>query len=149
MLISFHMLHQYRQPLSASDRQASQQTSCCIAHMCLQRLLILGWGDAVLMTDLLSELDHGPSALPKGSEVVLFNTRSSQEVMGERCVTGDIEHSHLLLSCCHAMAHVFTPSLVSTSALQHDIIEGCHVANLMSTAVKENTHEHPSVMLRS
>ena len=36
------------------------------------------------MTDLLSELDHGPSALPKGSEVTLFNTRSSQEVMGTR-----------------------------------------------------------------
>ncbi len=34
------------------------------------------------MTDLLSELDHGPSALPRGSEVTLFNTRSSQEVMG-------------------------------------------------------------------
>ena len=48
----------------------------------LQRLLILGWGDGTLMTDLLSELDHGPSALPKGSEVTLFNTRSSQEVMG-------------------------------------------------------------------
>lgn len=49
----------------------------------LQRLLILGWGDAVLMTDLLSELDHGPSALPSGSEVTLFNTRTSQEVMGK------------------------------------------------------------------
>jgi len=48
----------------------------------LQKLLILGWGDGALMTDLLSELDHGPSALPKGSEVTLFNTRSSQEVMG-------------------------------------------------------------------
>ncbi|DBA72591.1 TPA: hypothetical protein ACH3X2_010343 [Trebouxia sp. C0005] len=47
------------------------------------RLLILGWGDGTLMTDLLSELDHGPSALPKGSEVTLFNTRSSQEVMGK------------------------------------------------------------------
>ena len=50
----------------------------------VQRLLILGWGDAVLMTDLLSELDHGPSALPRGSEVTLFNTRTSQEVMGGR-----------------------------------------------------------------
>jgi len=50
----------------------------------LQKLLILGWGDGTLMTDLLSELDHGPSALPKGSEVTLFNTRSSQEVMGTR-----------------------------------------------------------------
>jgi len=50
----------------------------------LQKLLILGWGDGALMTDLLSELDHGPSALPKGSEVTLFNTRSSQEVMGMR-----------------------------------------------------------------
>ena len=48
----------------------------------MQKLLILGWGDAVLMTDLLSELDHGPSALPRGSEVTLFNTRTSQEVLG-------------------------------------------------------------------
>lgn len=54
--------------------------SCLLLDM--QRLLILGWGDGVLMTDLLSELDHGPSALRKGSEVTLFNTRSSQEVMG-------------------------------------------------------------------
>ena len=36
----------------------------------------------MLMTDLLSELDHGPSALPKGSEVTMFNTRSVREVLG-------------------------------------------------------------------
>eukprot|EP00891_Asterochloris_glomerata_P004631 jgi/Astpho2/4631/Aster-x0209 len=47
-----------------------------------ERVLILGWGDTVLMTDLLAELDHGPAALPRGSEVFLFNTWSSQEVMG-------------------------------------------------------------------
>lgn len=34
------------------------------------------------MIDLLSELDHGPSALPKGSEVTMFNTRTDQEVLG-------------------------------------------------------------------
>ena len=58
--------------------------SCLLLDV--QRLLILGWGDGVLMTDLLSELDHGPSALRKGSEVTLFNTRSSQEVMGAHSI---------------------------------------------------------------
>ena len=49
----------------------------------LQHLLVLGWGDNVLMTDLLSELDHGPSALPKGSQVTFLNTRSNHEINGE------------------------------------------------------------------
>ena len=48
----------------------------------VQKLLILGWGDTVLMVDLLSELDHGPSALPKGSQVTMLNTRTQQEVLG-------------------------------------------------------------------
>ena len=61
---------------------ATLYTFICCLLLDVQRLLILGWGDGVLMTDLLSELDHGPSALRKGSEVTLFNTRSSQEVMG-------------------------------------------------------------------
>ena len=50
----------------------------------LQHLLVLGWGDNVLMTDLLSELDHGPSALPKGSQVTFLNTRSNHEINGEQ-----------------------------------------------------------------
>ena len=58
------------------------QRAVSLAVACLQRVLILGWGDTVLMTDLLAELDHGPAALPRGSEVYLFNTWSSQEVMG-------------------------------------------------------------------
>ena len=49
----------------------------------VQKLLILGWGDDVLMVDLLSELDHGPSALPKGSQVTMFNTRTQKEVLGK------------------------------------------------------------------
>ena len=39
----------------------------------LQRILVCGWGEAAFMASVLRELDHGPAALPAGSEVVLFN----------------------------------------------------------------------------
>lgn len=32
-----------------------------------------GWGEPTFMANLLRELDTGPAALPKGSEVVMFN----------------------------------------------------------------------------
>ena len=47
------------------------------------QVLILGWAQPSFMTMLLQELDHGPAALPKGSEVTLFNNRESPDVMGE------------------------------------------------------------------
>jgi hypothetical protein len=39
-------------------------------------LLVLGWGTNSLMADLLRELDHGLSALPRGSEVIFANTHT-------------------------------------------------------------------------
>lgn len=65
----------------------------------MQKLLILGWGDAVLMIDLLSELDHGPSALPKHSEVTMFNTRTAQEVLGMSSMQQAIIDAHIM---CHS-----------------------------------------------
>ena len=38
-------------------------------------MLILGWGDSAFMSMLLRELDRGPAALPRGSELTLFNSR--------------------------------------------------------------------------
>ncbi|KAK9843129.1 hypothetical protein WJX74_007389 [Apatococcus lobatus] len=48
-----------------------------------EKVLILGWAQPSFMTMLLQELDHGPAALPKGSEVTLFNNRESPDVMGK------------------------------------------------------------------
>ena len=48
-------------------------------------MLILGWAELTFMTMLLRELDQGPAALPKGSEITLFNNRESPDVMGELC----------------------------------------------------------------
>ena len=69
--------------LQQGDGLMKSASESSLAVLFLQRVLILGWGDTVLMTDLLAELDHGPAALPRGSEVYLFNTWSSQEVMGK------------------------------------------------------------------
>ena len=40
-----------------------------------EQVLILGWGDSAFMSMLLRELDRGPAALPRGSELTLFNSR--------------------------------------------------------------------------
>lgn len=77
----------------------------------MQRLLILGWGDSVLMIDLLSELDHGPSALPKGSEVTMFNTRTAQEVLGKLVAVAVLSYT-----CFHHNALITTPDVNRTCA---------------------------------
>ena len=33
------------------------------------------------MSDMLREMDHGPSALPAGSQLTLFNTSTNVEIM--------------------------------------------------------------------
>ncbi|KAK9866656.1 hypothetical protein WJX84_009216 [Apatococcus fuscideae] len=48
-----------------------------------EKVLILGWAELTFMTMLLRELDQGPAALPKGSEITLFNNRESPDVMGK------------------------------------------------------------------
>ncbi len=45
----------------------------CTFRFASQRILICGWGEAAFMASILRELDRGPAALPRGSEVVLFN----------------------------------------------------------------------------
>ena len=36
-------------------------------------MLVLGWGMASFMKDLLNELTHGPARLPEGSQITFFN----------------------------------------------------------------------------
>ena len=45
----------------------------------LQRILVCGWGEPTFMSNLLRELDHGPAALPLGSEVVMVNRLESEQ----------------------------------------------------------------------
>ena len=48
--------------------------------MCaLQRILVCGWGEPTFMSNLLRELDHGPAALPRNSEVVMFNRLETEQ----------------------------------------------------------------------
>ena len=58
-----------RQPALAESLARSGR--CCA----WEQVLILGWGDSAFMSMLLRELDRGPAALPRGSELTLFNSR--------------------------------------------------------------------------
>jgi hypothetical protein len=51
----------------------------------LQRILVCGWGEAAFMASVLRELDHGPAALPAGSEVVLFNQHDPPDQLPSVC----------------------------------------------------------------
>ncbi|KAK9803748.1 hypothetical protein WJX73_000566 [Symbiochloris irregularis] len=57
-----------------------------------QRVLICGWLEGMRMSLLLQELDHGTAALPKASEVVLFNQHDPAEVM-DRVVKLSTSHN--------------------------------------------------------
>ena len=46
-----------------------------------QAVLICGWREEAFMSDMLREMDHGPSALPAGSQLTLFNTSTNVEIM--------------------------------------------------------------------
>lgn len=56
--------------------------SGCFAA-CVQHVLICGWGEHIFMGDLLREFDHGPAALPPGSEITLFNEHSAEDTLGD------------------------------------------------------------------
>ncbi|KAK9801967.1 hypothetical protein WJX73_003033 [Symbiochloris irregularis] len=62
-----------------------------------QRLLICGWLERTRMTLLLQELTCGTAALPKGSQVVLFNQHRGFEVMGvvKKISTHNLEIVHI------------------------------------------------------
>ena len=47
----------------------------------MQTVLICGMASEAFMSDLLREMDHGPSALPAGSSLTLFNSSSTPETV--------------------------------------------------------------------
>ena len=47
----------------------------------VQQVLICGWREEAFMSDMLREMDHGPSALPAGSQLTLFNSSANAETM--------------------------------------------------------------------
>ena len=60
----------------------------CPAHdiditvtLAVQQVLICGWREEAFMSDMLREMDHGPSALPAGSQLTLFNSSANAETM--------------------------------------------------------------------
>ncbi|KAK9810370.1 hypothetical protein WJX72_009592 [[Myrmecia] bisecta] len=61
-----------------------------------ERVLICGWGESTFMTMLLRELDHGPAALPRGSELTLFNMRDAQHVMGKARTKADLRNLSMI-----------------------------------------------------
>ncbi|KAK9818136.1 hypothetical protein WJX72_007697 [[Myrmecia] bisecta] len=61
-----------------------------------EKVLICGWAQTNFMTMLLRELDHGPAALPRGSELTLFNMREAPVVMGSAREKAGIRNLSLL-----------------------------------------------------
>ena len=45
----------------------------------MQRVLLCGWGETAFMSNLLRELASGPAALPRNSEIVLFNALTTAQ----------------------------------------------------------------------
>jgi len=42
-------------------------------------VLLCGWGETAFMSNLLRELASGPAALPRNSEIVLFNALTAAQ----------------------------------------------------------------------
>lgn len=57
--------------------------ACVQVDECAEKVCVLGWGPNCLMLDLIKELDHGLSALPKGSEVVFVNMHNPHDSLGQ------------------------------------------------------------------
>ena len=71
----------YASTSSLQARLARQANRCC-EHMtlrCVQRILLCGWGETAFMSNLLRELASGPAALPRNSEIVLFNALTTAQ----------------------------------------------------------------------
>ena len=67
-----------RRHTSAGFVECWHDTSSCVLP---QAVLICGWREEAFMSDMLREMDHGPSALPAGSQLTLFNTSTNVEIM--------------------------------------------------------------------
>ncbi|BDA43260.1 probable ion channel POLLUX at N-terminal half [Coccomyxa sp. Obi] len=69
----------------AQERQTSYMyimpQEHCASPEARETVLICGWREEAFMSDLLREMDHGPSALPAGSSLTLFNNTSTDEVI--------------------------------------------------------------------
>ncbi|CAL8468748.1 g8288 [Coccomyxa elongata] len=69
----------------AQERQTSYMyimpQEHCSYRETRETVLICGWREEAFMSDLLREMDHGPSALPAGSSLTLFNSTSTEEVI--------------------------------------------------------------------
>ncbi len=55
------------------------------------------------MSDLLREMDHGPSALPAGSSLTLFNNTSTDEVIAR------VKKRNRCCPCCRDLLNKPTP----------------------------------------
>lgn len=74
----------------------------CQVDECAEHVCVLGWGPNSLMIDLLKELDHGLSALPKGSQVVFVNMHSPHDSLGMVLQHVNLENVQVSTLCaCH------------------------------------------------
>lgn len=92
-------------------------------------VLVLGWGPACLMVDLLRELDHGLSALPPGSEIVFANTHSARDSLEQALQLVSLENiavsSRIQWAVCWALLSAHRPR-----------------SGLLSSPILLNTHTH-------
>jgi hypothetical protein len=66
---------------------------------------VLGWGPNSLMASLIKELDHGLSALPKGSEVTFVNMHSPHDSLGQALQNITLENVQVCCeACCRSLA---------------------------------------------
>ena len=75
-------------PAMRGTEHVSSHLCPCPAHdiditvsLAVQQVLICGWREEAFMSDMLREMDHGPSALPAGSQLTLFNSSANAETM--------------------------------------------------------------------
>lgn len=71
--------------------QACQQWS-----ICLQRVLICGFGSFTFMVELIRALDH---ELPRGSDLTLFSERTTRDTIGTLC-TCRAHAARTIYHCC-------------------------------------------------
>jgi hypothetical protein len=94
---------------------------------------VLGWGPSCLMNDLIKELDHGVSKLPRGSEVDFVNMHNPHDSLGlvlqhvspERIKVRSIAHSSTtVLGLLHSSPCVTVFSRTDTKQ-HHCLVRAC------------------------
>lgn len=103
------VIHTYLQQRgrSATTCAAHSSAECTLVWLlCMQvddkpvSVCVLGWGPNSLMASLIKELDHGLSALPKGSEVSFVNMHSPHDSLGQALHNITLENVQV---CCAAL----------------------------------------------